>query len=111
MVPPLRKLRALTRMVALPRPGLWWLYSKTLYRLPSNSNVTPLRKSFTSIIKTNLIVKKILNHPIIAQASRHDKAANEKPGEDFPTWFLVIHLSIVIDDGFTTNSMPIFILI
>src|SRR3989304_10142903 len=44
-----RRSRTLVRMVALPRPGLLCEYSRTLYRFPSSSKVTPLRKSLTSI--------------------------------------------------------------
>src|SRR3989337_4184243 len=47
--PLVRRSRTLVRMVALPRPGLLCEYSRTLYRFPSSSKVTPLRKSLTSI--------------------------------------------------------------
>src|SRR3990170_4795448 len=51
IVPPVRRSRTRVRIVALPRPGLLCEYSRTLYRCPSNSKVTHLRKSLTSIIQ------------------------------------------------------------
>src|SRR5258708_4044941 len=58
MFEPVSIFLAFTRIEAFPRPVLLWLYSKTLYNMPSNSNVTPLRRSFTSIIQSHLIEDK-----------------------------------------------------